>query len=328
MKVGIIDCGTNTFNLLIAEKSETGWSVVFENKLPVKLGAGGFDKKMIVESRFIRGIDALMCHKENAANFGCTTLKAIATSAIREAKNRYDFMRVAKQKLDLDIELIDGHREAELIWKGIKQTIDLGTEASLIIDIGGGSTEFIIANATEILWKESYLLGVSRLHEMIHPDDKMSADNVDHLQDILDENLASLKEALKQYPCKQIVGSSGSFDTLYAMYKHSQKQLRDEPFKLLNEIPVTSFPGIHGWLINSTYEQRLLHKAIPSIRAEYMPLASYLVKYVLELSKFEKMYHSQYALKEGAAFELLEHVIVEPKQKDNNEEREETALAD
>jgi len=328
MKVGIIDCGTNTFNLLIAEKNEMGWSVVFENKLPVKLGAGGFDKKMIVESRFIRGIDALMCHKENAANFGCTTLKAIATSAIREAKNRYDFMRVAKQKLDLDIELIDGHREAELIWKGIKQTIDLGSETSLIIDIGGGSTEFIIANATEILWKESYLLGVSRLHEMIQPEDKMSPANVDYLHEILDENLGSLKEALKQYPCKQIVGSSGSFDTLYAMYKHSQKQLKDEPFKLLNEIPVTSFPGIHGWLINSTYEHRLLHKAIPSIRAEYMPLASYLVKYVLELSKFEKMYHSQYALKEGAAFELLEHVIVEPKHKDNNEEREETALAD
>lgn len=305
MKVGIIDCGTNTFNLLIAEETEQGWHTVFENKLAVKLGAGGFEKKTIVPSRFIRGIDALHCHMTNAGNFGCSTVKAFATSAIREADNGGAFIRTAREKLGLEIELIRGMREAELIWKGIRQTVNLGTEPHLIMDIGGGSTEFVIASDHEVFWKESFLLGVSRLHELIRPSDRITHDEIAKLRQHLEKNLAPLKEALGQFPCKTLVGSSGSFDTLYALYKHSQPELKDEPFKLLNEIPVSAFPGLYIWLIGSTFGERLNHPAIPSIRAEYMPLAAYLVKQVMEMSGCSRLLHSQYALKEGAAAELL-----------------------
>lgn len=305
MKFGIIDCGTNTFNLLIAEKDEQGWNVLFENKLAVKLGAGGFSEKRIVPSRMIRGIDALYAHKTNLANFEVTNFKVFATSAIREAKNGRDFVALVKKKLGLEIEVIDGNREAELIYKGISATIDLGEAPSLMIDIGGGSTEFIIANKHEIFWKKSYLLGVSRLHEYIKPEDKMTRDDMSRLRHYLEEELVELKAKIEEYQISQMIGSSGSFDTIYALYKHSSPALRDTPFALLNEIPVSYFPTMHLWLMNTTYNERLKHPAIPSIRAEYIPLASYMVKTVMEMGKFTKMYHSAYALKEGALESMM-----------------------
>lgn len=306
MKVGIIDCGTNTFNFLVAEIGEEGeWKLLFENKLAVKLGAGGFEKKTIIPSRFVRGLDAIQCHILNAANFECTRLKAFATSAIREANNGGLFVETVKKKFGLEIEVIDGDREAELIYKGISQTIDLGDEPSLIMDIGGGSTEFIIANAKEIFWKKSFLLGVSRVHEFVQPSDRMSHEDINKLRGLYSSELRDLAEALKQFQCKKIVGSSGSFDTLYAIYKHGDKQKQNEPFMLLNEIPIGAFPNMHAWLMGSTFEERLKHPAIPSIRAEYMPLASYLVKYVLELASFDQIFHSAYALKEGVISEYL-----------------------
>ena len=87
MRLAIIDCGTNTFNLLVADTSDSGWSVVYQNKLPVKLGAGGFANHEITPSRFVRGLDALFCHKHNILNFECHHIHVFATSAIREAKN-------------------------------------------------------------------------------------------------------------------------------------------------------------------------------------------------------------------------------------------------
>jgi exopolyphosphatase / guanosine-5'-triphosphate,3'-diphosphate pyrophosphatase len=305
-KIGIIDCGTNTFNLLVAEVSEDHkWTVLFENKIPVKLGAGGFDKKTIVPSRFIRGLDALHCHANNMRNFEVSKAFAFATSAVREAENGNDFVKLAKSQTGIEIDIIDGQKEAELIWKGIRQTIDLGDSPALIMDIGGGSTEFIIANNSTIFWKKSYLLGVSRLHEKINPSDRINHDEVGRLRKILEREFVDLKAALAEHPCDRIVGSSGSFDTLTAMYQYNTKQLNTAHFELCNEIPMDAFPSIHQWLMGSTFAERMKHRAIPSVRAEYMPLASYMVKYVLELQNFNKMYHSAYALKEGAIADLV-----------------------
>jgi len=306
MKVAIVDCGTNTFNLLIAEKTDQGVETLFSNKLPVKLGAGGFENKEILPSRFVRGLDALLSHKTNIDNFQVEKVFAFATSAVREASNGREFIEVARKNIGIDIELIDGDREAELIYKGIKQTYEFTADPTLIMDIGGGSTEFIIANNTGILWKQSFLLGVSRLHDQLKPNDRMTHEDVHRLRNVLDKQLMPLKNMLKELPCQDLVGSSGSFDTLLDLFRKAAKDI-DPAWRpgLLNEINISAFPAIHAYLMGSTYEERLKHPAIPAIRAEYMPLASYLIKFVLEHNKFRRLYHSAYALKEGALEECM-----------------------
>jgi exopolyphosphatase / guanosine-5'-triphosphate,3'-diphosphate pyrophosphatase len=306
MRLAVIDCGTNTFNLIIAEKKEDTFTTLFSNKLHVKIGQGGFEQKTILPGRYVRGLDALAAHAANIRNFEVTKVFAFATSALRDAGNGKQFIEDAKRITGIDIALIDGNEEAELIYEGICQTTTLGEESALIMDIGGGSTEFIIANKNGIKWKQSFLLGVSRLYDQLRPANRMTHEDVHRLRNVLDKQLAPLKVALKEFPCTQLIGSSGSFDTLLDMHLATVKN-KDPEYRpgLFNEIPTKAFPAIHAWLMGSTFEERLKHPAIPSLRAEFMPLASYLVKFVLEQQSFTHVSHSAYSLKEGAMHRCL-----------------------
>lgn len=307
MKIAVIDCGTNTFNLLVTEATRDKWHVLFQNKLPVKLGAGGFEDRVILPARFVRGLDAMMCHKQNIQNFQCEKTFAFATSAIRETQNGQEFVQKVKSLFGIEIEVIDGNREAELIYDGVSQSIDLGDEKALIMDIGGGSTEFVIADGKQIYWKQSFLLGVSRLNDLVKPDNKLSSTDTDYLDKILGVELQPLQAALKEYDVKRLIGSSGSFDTVLMMHLHKIKQ-ETEGQLLHSDIPLRAFHDIHNWLVQSTMEQRLQHPVIPGMRAEYMPLASYLIKHVLQMHAFTTLTHSAYSLKEGAMRSILSRI--------------------
>lgn len=304
MRIAVIDCGTNTFNLLVADATPHAWQVVFQNKLPVKLGAGGFEEHRIMPARFARGMDALQCHAANAQNFKCERVFVFATSAIREAVNGSEFIEKSMELWGLDVKVISGEREAELICDGVRQTHAFGDEKVLIMDIGGGSTEFIIADGKNIFWKKSFLLGVSRLHDMVKPEDQLTEVDLNYLKNMLAEQLEPLRVALSEFPVKKLVGSSGSFDTLLMLYfNRSNKQPEEVP--LYNEIPLNGFKETHKWLLKSTFQERVRHPAIPSIRAEFMPLASVLVQFVLDMGSFNGLFHSGYSLKEGAMNDIL-----------------------
>lgn len=346
-RVAIIDCGTNTFNLLVKEKVEGKWKTLFKTKLPVKLGAGGFSENVLLPNRMARGIDALYSYKNVIDSLGVKDVRVFATSAVREASNGNEFVARVKKHLNFDMEVISGDREAELIFEGVVQTTGELKEDYLIMDIGGGSTEFIFVRDQKPLWRKSYLLGVSRLHGMLKPASRINQDDVNRLRTHLNKELQDLISFLKENPVKILVGSSGSFDTLFDMYqfgvaegaskvgeaKGSSKgpsvgpsakptllapfaEPTERPFTEpfteptersmnLNEIPFNAYPSIHQWLVGSTLEERLKHPSIPQMRAEYMPLSTYLVKFVLEQSSFNKMYQSEYALKEGVLAHYL-----------------------
>lgn len=329
-RVAIIDCGTNTFNLLVKEKVEGKWKTLFKTKLPVKLGAGGFSENMLMPNRMARGLDALYSYKNVIDSLEVKDVRVFATSAVREASNGNEFVARVKKHLNFDMEVISGDREAELIFEGVVQTTGELKEDYLIMDIGGGSTEFIFVRDQKPLWRKSYLLGVSRLHGMLKPASRINQDDVNRLRTHLNKELQDLISFLKENPVKILVGSSGSFDTLFDMYQFgvaegsskgvaqgSSKGPSAKPTLLapfteptdrsmnLNEIPFSSYPSIHQWLVGSTLEERLKHPSIPQMRAEYMPLSTYLVKFVLEQSSFNKIYQSEYALKEGVLAHYL-----------------------
>ena len=324
-RVAIIDCGTNTFNLLVKEKVEGKWKTLFNTKLPVKLGTGGFSENLLMPARMARGIDALYSYRNVIDSLEVKDVRVFATSAVREATNGKDFVARVKKHLNFDMEVISGDREAELIFEGVVQTTQEIKEDYLIMDIGGGSTEFIFVRDQKPLWRKSYLLGVSRIHGMLNPASRINQDDVNRLRGHLNKELLDLISFLKENPARVLVGSSGSFDTLFDMYqfggaKDSPKDASQDSAKgfterstesstegsrKLNEIPFNAYPSIHQWLMGSTLEERLKHPSIPQMRAEYMPLSTYLLKFVLEQSNFNKIYQSEYALKEGVLAHYL-----------------------
>lgn len=304
-RIAIIDCGTNTFNLLIAEVQQDEWKTIFTTKIPVKLGVGGFGKGVIRAERMARAIDALRSHANTILNFGVRKKLCFATSALREAENGKDLVTKAKALFNIDIRIIDGEKEAELIYKGVRQSIDFGSDVWTIMDIGGGSTEFVICNRDEVFWKASFRLGVSRLFEQLEPDDPILPEQVERLFGHLRQVLIPLEEALKKYPSQKLIGSSGSFDSLVSLL-HQRKPEQYPPQSGKHyKLDTTDFEELHQELLKSTKAERLKMKGLQPIRADYIVLATLLITYVLNELRFSELWQSEYALKEGAIWEVM-----------------------
>jgi exopolyphosphatase / guanosine-5'-triphosphate,3'-diphosphate pyrophosphatase len=304
-RIAIIDCGTNTFNLLIADVFEGGWKTIFTTKIAVKLGIGGFGQGVIRPERMARAIDALRSHSNTLLNFGVKKHLTFATSALREAENGKELVNDAKSLFGLDIRIIDGDKEAELIYKGVTQSIDFESATWTIIDIGGGSTEFIICTKDEILWKASFQLGVSRLFEQLEPDDPILPEQVERLFDHVKTVLAPLENALSKIECHKLIGSSGSFDSVLSLLaqNHPDRYVRDEAKS--HALQINDFIELHNQLLISTRNERLKMKGLQPIRADYIVLATLLITYVLKELGFTELWQSEYALKEGAIWEAI-----------------------
>lgn len=301
MRYGVIDCGTNTFNLLIADTDGLQWTEVFSNKLSVRLGKGGFSGSVLQEERMARALDALGVHRETLISYKVDEVIVLATSAVRDASNARTFIQRIKELLGFDLLVVDGIREAELIFKGVIQCIEAHNSPMVIMDIGGGSTEFIIADHAGILWKESFQLGVSRLFEELQPAEVFSMDDLARLNQILDEALLPLRLALERHPSIHLVGASGSFDTLQAILRSSGVPI-DDP----SRIQADSLQALHEVLLASDFQTRLKLPGMLPMRAETMPLASALIQYVMRTFGLTRVSRSPFAMKEGVLMEVLE----------------------
>ena len=304
MNTAIIDLGTNTFNLLIGRIEEGRVVTEFKTKIPVKLGKGGFAKRHLTEDAIARGLLAIESHINTAQEHGVESIVAFATSAVRDASNGADFVRQIQSDYGLQVQVISGNREAELICEGVRSSSDFGAESLLIMDIGGGSTEFILTSVGQIHWKKSYALGVSRLLERIQPSDPLGADDLDALHSILDDALTDLGKALELYPAAHLVGSSGSFDTmadliLAGIYKEEVSSKGNRYDFRLND-----FETIYTQLRYSTQAERLAMPGMLEMRAEMMVLSSSIIRYVVQRWNMKQVTLSTYALKEGA---LVQH---------------------
>ena len=193
-----------------------------------------------------------------------------------------------KKKLGLNIEVIDGNKEAELIYLGVQQALDLGQENNLIMDIGGGSTEFIICNKNEIFWKHSFQLGASRLLEKFQPKDPISCQDVLKLEEYLETSLNPLWEAMEKHPCNILVGSSGSFDTLAELIAHHLHEPAILNGKTTHNFNLKDYFSLHHTLLKSNLKERLNMQGMAPMRADMIVLASVFIHYLLRKKKWQR----------------------------------------
>lgn len=303
MKIAIIDLGTNTFNLLIVETTpQGGYKKLKSSRIPVKLGEGSINKGYISEIPFNRGISALKQYAQIILDFKVDKVKALATSAIRSASNGKDFVQSAKHNTGIEIEIIDGDREAELIYFGNRKAVVMNQRNSLIMDIGGGSTEFIIGNNHEIRWKQSYLLGAARLLELIQPSDPITKEEIGSIFNYLSTELVSLKEAVKKYGVCELVGSSGAFDSIVEMMagEYNTQGITDN----ITEYPInlSDYYPLAEKVINSSYKQRLTIKGLIEMRVDMITISCLFLNFILKEFNITQLRVSTYSLKEGVIF--------------------------
>ncbi|MCX6290280.1 MAG: phosphatase [Bacteroidetes bacterium] len=307
MRIAVLDLGTNTFHLLIVDvHADHSCQVVFKTRAVVKLGKDGIGKNVIAEAPFNRGIKVLAHFKKQVEKHSVTKVFAFATSAIRSSTNGKEFVRKAYDETGIKIKVIAGDEEAKLIYYGVRQCVKTGEEPALIMDIGGGSTEFIIANEKQIFWKQSFNIGVSRLLEQFNPSDPILPTEMVIVKKYLDDVLQPLIKAIQKYPVKQLIGSSGSFDTLAEMIGHRFYHRNIIKGKTSYEFSLKEYDELHRWLMKSTTKMRLKTKGLVRMRVDMIVLSSICTQFVLEKSGIKKMMLSKYALKEGALTDIIE----------------------
>jgi len=306
MRIAVIDCVTNTFNLLVVDVNGSSFKSVYTSKIPVKLGEGGINKQIIKEIPFSRGINALHQFKEKINSLNVDHIYAFATSAIRDAQNGIEFTEKVLKESGITISIIDGNKEADLIYKGNKLAVTLSDQPSLIMDIGGGSTEFIIGNNDQIFWKKSYQLGAARLLEKLKPSDPITEHEIEIFNAYLLNELADLDKAIEQYKPHELIGSSGAFDSVVEMI---HGELNGEPFvktKTEFDVSVHDFNLITSKVIASTLAERKQMKGLVEMRVDMMVVSCLLIHFVMERYFLKGIRVSTYSLKEGALHEIIQ----------------------
>jgi exopolyphosphatase/guanosine-5'-triphosphate,3'-diphosphate pyrophosphatase len=303
MIIAILDFGTNTFNLLIAERKERGFNILLSSKQPVKLGRGGIQINRITADAMERGYVAIQNHMEVIRNYEVEEIRAFATSAIRNADNGEEFTEEVRRRFGFRTRIIPGDREAELIYKGVRQAVAFGEDNAMILDIGGGSIEFIICNKQGIVWKRSFELGMARLLEIYSLSDPISSEEVRVLENHSRQELAPLREVVKKEKPHILIGASGSFDTFHALIRH-RKGIESDPY-FGREIAMKDYARLHKALVRSTREERMAMPGMEPVRVEMIVAATIFVSFVLRDCKISRLYHSEFALKEGVISELV-----------------------
>lgn len=292
----ILDLGTNTFNLLV--RNADG-ALVFSDKIPVRLGAGGLRDGVITPEAEDRAVAAVAQHLASARAHGAARSFAFATSAMRSTSNGRELAARIERETGQPINIIDGDQEAAFIAEGTAQAWPELSERHLIMDIGGGSTEFIIRESGRNLWAESFSLGVTRLFERFLPSDPPTAAQWAEIDAHLVAELHPLWTALEASPCPVLLGSSGSFDTLYNVMAHRSGVAELELGQARAEFDLNHWPSASAAVQSATTEARILMPGMLAMRAETLHLSARQIDLVLARLNARRMLLSGFALKEG-----------------------------
>lgn len=296
----VMDLGTNTFHLIIGEKGNSGWDLVFRKQWVIKLGEGGIEDGMIREAPMERAMQAIAEMRQILNQFNISYYSALGTSALRNAKNGLLLIQNAWEKHQIRIQLIQGDEEARLIFNGVHRSIpNWGSTPWLTMDIGGGSVEFILAIGPDVRWRQSFEIGAARLLQKFSPSDPLTVDDLTDIESYIVDKLAPLKVVIDEYNPKILVGAAGSFESWYELL---EGELEGNKARI---IPEAAFHAIIAWCIQSTIVERIAKPMLAGYRVEMIVMASILARTVVQWMESPEIWVSPASLKEGKMEELI-----------------------
>lgn len=302
MRTAVIDLGTNTFDLIIVEQLQGNnppFKTIHTDKSFVHLGAGGINEEKITKEAMERARFALSHFMQACRDCDVEPrdIYAFGTSALRDAENADEFQQFVNAQFGFQVSIIPGNEEARLIYEGVKG-IHNYTSLSCIMDIGGGSTEFIFADAEKVRQIESLNIGISRMLQLFDAPGKLDTQIIDKLISYMDE---SAGELFSRHEAPTLIGAAGSFETYFQLV--SEKTSYDD-FST-HEIPMEKLEQVLDYLINSSLEERTSNFWIPNYRRNMIHIAAVQTQWVIDRQKIRRCFFSPAALKEGVLFSSI-----------------------
>ncbi|MEM1215119.1 MAG: hypothetical protein AAGJ82_05515 [Bacteroidota bacterium] len=294
----VIDCGTNTFHLLIAQSTAAGgFTEVYRERRFVKLAEEGIER--IGERAYARARQALLDYAEIIAQHEVVATRVSGTAALRTASNGPAFVADIASATGLQIDIIPGKEEAQLIYQGVRQAIGPQPNRWMVMDIGGGSVEFIIVDEDGVRWFESFPVGVAVLYQKLHHSEPISPSEITAARAFLQAELALLQLALARYPVTHLVGAAGTFDVIAKVMGTHQ------PTPHCHAVSLANFDRFLGRVLAANRAERHAMTDIPDNRADMIVVALLLVEEVLQMANIEQLTVSDFSMKEGMLAQLL-----------------------
>ena len=308
-RLAAIDLGTNSFHAIIVDLySDGSFRKVDDFKEMVQLAKGGLGKRL-TEGAFSRGMKALKNIKVLCDSHNVEKILAYATSAIRESENGGEFIQNSIDRYDIKINAIPGSVEAELIGYAVQHGIKLSKDPVLMVDIGGGSVEFILGNAASFHFLTSKKIGVSRMTDIFKPSDPIEPEDILKLEEHYKEQLSELTEALTQNQTNTIIGSSGTMQNIAAMIA-SRKGLPVDVTLNEMEYSAQDFFSFYKDFIKLDRRQRKNIKGLDTKRIDFINTGVVLVHFLLREFKIKKVKISTQALREGIIIRYLKKDMI------------------
>lgn len=290
-RIAVIDLGTNTFNLLIADVTKEEIEVIHSEKDGVALGMGGLNEGVITADAILRAIKTMQHFNKMCEVHFVDEIRAFGTSAIRSSINGKDFVHLIEKETGIQVDIISGEQEAKFIYEGVRWTYDF-TETSMVMDVGGGSTEFIFADESGIKDLISLNIGVSRIFQELELNDPLTPTDCQKVEKWIEDRAG---EFINSKRCDTLVGASGCFETFYEMiYKKSFPSVTDAI-----ELSIIDLNAVLDKIIFSSQAERDNNPHIIPIRRKMAPIAAVKTKWVLSKLGIKKVVVSPCSLKEG-----------------------------
>src|SRR5687768_5170687 len=298
-KIAVIDVGTNSIHMVLAEVlPDFTYKILDRFKDMARLGDGAFADQRLSDEAIARGLSVIGRLVTLAKNKGYDRIIAVATSAVREAKNGGDFIDLVKEQTGLRIRVISGAEEARLIFLGIKNSVPMTEQPALAIDVGGGSVEVMAGNRDQLLHAKSLKLGAIRLADQFlkrtPPSDRMLRE----LEDLVTGQLAGTLESFKTKRFESLIATSGMAANL-AEVIHLRRTNRPLPQLNLATVSLKEVKEIEQVLRRSTIKER---QAIPGLdpkRVDTLFPATLVLRRLMELVGRDELILCDKAIREG-----------------------------
>ncbi|HSB85099.1 MAG TPA: Ppx/GppA phosphatase family protein [Ilumatobacteraceae bacterium] len=299
-----LDIGTNSFHLVVARLLENGFEVVTREKETVRLGHGGGDMKQLSTDAMDRGISSLRRMQRIAAAHNAT-IRAVATSAVREARNADEFLARAHREAKIDIEVISGLEESRLIHLGVLQAVPAFDRRLILVDIGGGSTEVLIGERGETLTARSFKLGAVRLTDRFFPNGTTSTASVKDCRSYVRSILATFEREVEELGFEIAIASSGTAETIARMI-HAGRD--DTPLHTFNrfEFTVSELQSISETLARKkSSDERRGTPGLDPGRADIIVAGALVLEGVADIYGIKSFVFSEAALREGVLLDTI-----------------------
>ena len=300
-----IDLGTNSFHIIIVKVNPNGtFESLGKEKESVRLGGGSGPDEVITPDAIDRGIKCLKRFK-GLAEIQNAEIRSVATSALREAKNREVFLEKARKELGINIEVVSGFEEARLIYFGILQGLPVFDKKIMLIDIGGGSTEILIGQRGNVEFAQSLKIGAIRLTDKFFAGDPDNESDINQCKLYVEGMIAPYKREIEKLAPDIIIGSSG---TVQAIAQMVLAENNEEMPRSLNNFIFTfgNLTKVRNTLnAANTLKKRTKVPGLDVKRADIIVAGSIILEQIFKSFNIKSMTVSDYALREGIIYDTI-----------------------